>query len=310
MQAIIIFCIFAVMKTNDAITLYLQYAATQRRMSQLTLKAYREELERFAQYLHSMGIDNVEDITTREPRQWQASLMQDGSAPRSVLRMLSALRGWQKYLRRCGIIKNDFMAKVSSPKVPQTQPVFFKEREVERIYDIDIFPDTFNGRRDRLLLRLLYETGIRRSEAAGLRLSAIDFSARTIKVLGKRSKERYIPVNDELLKAISDFVEARSSIACQDDHLLVSENGKPVSDSQIYTIVRRYMSALSNADRVSPHVFRHSFATHILNEGGNIDAIKHLLGHSSLDATEIYTHVTREHLRQTYRQAHPRALEK
>lgn len=297
------------MKTAEAISLYLDYAVTQRRMSPLTLKAYREELERFDGYLQRLGITDVEDITCREPRQWQASCMQDGAAPRSILRMLAALRGWHKYMRRRGWVETDFMAKVSSPKVPKTQPTFFKEREVERIYDADIFPDTFDGKRDRLLLRLLYETGMRRSEAAGLRLSAIDYSARTIKVLGKRNKERYVPVEDELLKTISDFVALRSTLPCIDDHLFVSENGSPVNGNKIYSIVRRYMSALSNADHISPHVFRHSFATHILNRGGNIDAIKHLLGHSSLDATEIYTHVTREHLRQAYRHAHPRSLE-
>lgn len=297
------------MKTAEAISLYLDYAATQRRMSPLTLKAYREELERFDGYLQRLGITDVEDITCREPRQWQASCMQDGAAPRSILRMLAALRGWHKYMHRRGWVETDFMAKVSSPKVPKTQPTFFKEREVERIYDADIFPDTFDGKRDRLLLRLLYETGMRRSEAAGLRLSAIDYSARTIKVLGKRNKERYIPVEDELLKTISDFVALRSTLPCIDDHLFVSENGSPVNGNKIYSIVRRYMSTLSNADHISPHVFRHSFATHILNRGGNIDAIKHLLGHSSLDATEIYTHVTREHLRQAYRHAHPRSLE-
>lgn len=298
------------MKIQEAIARYKDYIVNERRFSPETVRAYSSEVERFGEYLLGIGISDVGEITQHEPREWQVQIVEDSKKPRSVLRMLSALRSWTKFLRRNGWVSIDLMAKVSSPRQPHVLPVFFRENEVEHLYDQGLFPDTFEGHRDRLLLQMLYETGMRRAEIAGLTIASVDASARTIKVFGKRSKERYVPIEDELLNAINNYLSLRSEIPCEDTHLFVSPKGRPLNGASVYYIVRKYMPQLSHADRISPHVFRHTFATHILNEGGNIDAIKELLGHSSLNSTEMYTHVTREHLKSSYKHAHPRALKK
>ncbi|MBR1793250.1 MAG: tyrosine-type recombinase/integrase [Bacteroidales bacterium] len=296
------------MKVLEAIVRYKAYISNERRMSPETVRAYGFEVEQFGNFLSRRGISDVDEITPREPREWQAICMEDGKSPRSVTRMLSALRSWTRFLRKNNWLAIDIMAKVSSPRQPQKMPVFFRENEAEHLYDEGIFPATFEGHRDRFLLRLLYETGIRRSEAAGITVTSFDTSARTLKVLGKRSKERYIPIEEELISALKVYLDARGQIPCQDSRLFVTGKGRPLNGDDIYRIVKKYMRGLSCAERISPHVFRHTFATHILNEGGNIDAIKELLGHSSLSSTEVYTHVTREHLKATYKHAHPRAL--
>ena len=162
------------------------------------------------------------------------------------------------------------------------------------------------GQRDKLMLRLLYETGMRRSELAGLKVSSVDFSSLTIKVLGKRNKERVIPIENELAHNISQYLALKEQEKGPSEWLFVGTKGRQITPQDVYRTVKKYMSALSDADRISPHVFRHSFATHILNEGGNIEAIKELLGHADLATTEVYTHVTREHLKEVYKQAHPR----
>lgn len=295
------------MNVKQSIDLYLDYARNQRRMSPFTVKAYETDLLRFLGFLNALDITDVEQISPREPRQFQAICMQDGLAPRSILRMLSSLRGWNKFLLRSELLHTDFMARTTAPHTPKNQPVSFRREEAEHIYDLATFPDTFAGHRNRLLLRMLYETGIRRSEAASILTSSIDVGARTLRIVGKRNKERIIPLQQELLNAINSYLVIRQTISSDDPHLFLSEKGKPISPQQIYTIVRTCMTPLSNADHVSPHVFRHTFASLILNQGGNIDAIKELLGHSSLNATEIYTHVSQQHLLQSYKQAHPRA---
>ena len=193
---------------------------------------------------------------------------------------------------------------------PKRLPVFFKESETEHLYDEGLFGTDFTGRRDALMLRMLYETGMRRSELAGLRESSVDFHNLTVKVLGKRNKERLVPIENELAHNISEYIALKRQTVGENEWLFVNAKGRQVSPQTVYQVVRKYMTGLSSADRISPHVFRHSFATHILAEGGNIQAIKELLGHENLATTEVYTHVTREHLKEEYRHAHPRSKKK
>ena len=197
--------------------------------------------------------------------------------------------------------------------------MFFREKEAEQIYNAE-FPDTFEGQTERLVLRMLYETGMRRSELAMLTVGSVDLHALNIKVRGKRNKERIIPIENELANNISRYLALREETLRKQkalrpdmemtERLLINSKGRPISDNAVYQIVERYMRPISTADRTSPHVFRHTFATHMLSEGANIDAIKELLGHSSLSSTEIYTHVSREYLKETYKHAHPRANKK
>ncbi len=271
-----------------------------------TVRNYIDDLEDFDAWLRSQDIEVLDDVTAREVRGWQMEHMERGEKAGTVKRRLSSLSSFFRYLRRHGLFEADIMAKVSAPKQPKRLPVFFKEKETEHLYDEGLFPDTFMGQRDKLMLRMLYETGMRRSELAGLKTASVDFSSLTIKVLGKRNKERLIPIENELAHNIKEYLALKEQEKGPSEWLFVGARGRQITPQDVYLTVKKYMTALSDADRISPHVFRHSFATHILNEGGNIEAIKELLGHADLATTEVYTHVTREHLKEVYKHAHPR----
>ena len=298
------------MKITEAIERFHDYIATERRLATGTVVNYDRDLQDLASYVAQFGIDDMDDLTARELRSWEMSHMDAGEKAGTVKRRLSSVSSWLRYLRRHGMIDRDLMAKVSAPRQPKRLPVFFKESELEHLYDEGVFGDDFEGRRDCLMLRMLYETGIRRSELVGLREVSVDLQKMTLKVLGKRNKERLVPIENELLHNISDYIALKRQTVGENEWLFVTKKGRQLSTSQVYITVKKYMTGLSNADRVSPHVFRHSFATHILDEGGDLRAIKELLGHEDLATTEVYTHVTREHLKDVYRYAHPRGKKK
>jgi integrase/recombinase XerC len=312
-------CIFAIVKIDEAIQRFTDYVSSERRLAEGTVRYYISEVERFGRYLYSQDIHLIEEISAQDVRSWQMSLMEEGEAAGTVTKQIAALRAWFKFLRKKGYTDTDIMVKITPPKRAKRLPIFFREDEVEQIYD-DIYPNDYDGELDKLVLRMLYETGMRRSELANVTLGNINLDELTIKVRGKRNKERIIPIEDELAHNISRFIALRNTMVeelkakkptvANTDRLLVNSKGRVVSDGMIYLIVEKYMAPRSNAERTSPHVFRHTFATHMLNEGANIDAIKELLGHSDLAATEVYTHVTREHLKETYKHAHPRATKK
>lgn len=305
--------IFAVVKIEEAIQRFADHITVERHLSPTTVRYYVREAEDFAQYLASQEVTDIEKIEPYDVRDWLMVQMEKNS-PATVRKKHAALSAWITYLRKNKYLARDIMASVSIPQQPTRQPIFFRESEVEHIYD-DIYPPTYEGALAKLVLRMLYETGMRRSELASLTVQDVNLSKLTIKVLGKGSKERIIPIENELAHNISQYLALRDEKMAEEKaadsrRLLINSKGRPVSDSKIYSIVEQYMPALSQADRVSPHVFRHTFATHILSEGADINAVKELLGHSSLDSTEIYTHVSRERLKETYKHAHPRATKK
>jgi len=295
------------MTVDEAIERFHTYIATERRMAAGTVQNYIGDLRDFADWLARQQVTTLDEVTAREVREWQMEHMDRGEAAGTVKRRLSSLSSWFRFLRRRGFLEADIMAKVSAPKQPKRLPVFFKESETERLYSEGLFATDFMGQRDKLMLRMLYETGMRRSELAGLKVSSVDFSSMTIKVLGKRNKERLIPIENELAHNIKDYLALKEQEMGESECLFVGRKGRQITPADVYQTVRKYMTALSNADRISPHVFRHSFATHILNEGGSIEAIRELLGHADLATTEVYTHVTREHLKEVYKHAHPRS---
>lgn len=295
------------MTVDEAIERFHTYIATERRMAAGTVQNYIGDLRDFADWLARQQVTTLDEVTAREVREWQMEHMDRGEAAGTVKRRLSSLSSWFRFLRRRGFLEADIMAKVSAPKQPKRLPVFFKESETERLYSEGLFATDFMGQRDKLMLRMLYETGMRRSELAGLKVSSVDFSSMTIKVLGKRNKERLIPIENELAHNIKDYLALKEQEMGENEWLFVGRKGRQITPADVYQTVRKYMTALSNADRISPHVFRHSFATHILNEGGSIEAIRELLGHADLATTEVYTHVTREHLKEVYKHAHPRS---
>jgi len=299
------------MKINESIDCFINYISTERRLATRTVAIYTDVLSNFSNFLTAQNISEIEQISAFEVRNWQVSMIEENLAPATVKMELSALRSWFKYLRRQKWVTIDIMAKVTSPKLPKHLPIFFRESEVDKIYTCEeLFADNFEGKRDKLLLQILYETGIRLSELTGLKDLSFDFAANTVKVLGKRNKERYIPIENELAHNIQCYFSLKRKIEGCSSAFFVGDTGKPMSKYCVEKVVKKYMSLISNADRISPHIFRHSFATHLLNEGADINAIKELLGHADISATEIYTHVTREHLKETYKHAHPRANKK
>ena len=303
-------CIFATMKVGEAIDLFAAYITSEARLSAGTVRNYLGDLGDFCEYLEQQHVDSLEDVTSREVRSWQIMHMDRQEAPGTVKRRLSSLSNFFRYLRRHDYLHADVMANVTVPKQPRHLPVFFKEKEVERLYEDGLFAPDFAGQRDALMLRMLYETGIRRSEIIGIRESSVDLTAMTIKVRGKRDKDRIVPIELELAHNISRYLALKYQTWGASEWLLVNDKGEQLTANKVYTTVKRYMTLVSNADRISPHVFRHSFATHILDNGGNIQAIKELLGHADLSTTEVYTHVTREHLKEVYQHAHPRSKNK
>ena len=295
------------MKIHQSIQLYINYITNEKRLAAGTIRNYTSDLENFQSFLSEQHITELEDLTAREIRSWQMHLMTTTYSARSANRALCSIRSWCQYLRKKNLLKIDPFQKITPAKTPNHLPIFFKENEVEHIYSDELYPDTFNGQRDKLLLQILYETGIRRAEIISLSESNFDPIALTIKVRGKRNKERIIPIENELSQNIQRFITLKRTNGINEEALLTDDKGHPLTINKVYTLVKHYMSQISTADRISPHIFRHTFATHMLNEGANIDAIKELLGHTDLKATEVYTHVTREHLKETYKHAHPRA---
>ncbi len=295
------------MNIDSAIESFLLYIKTERRLSARTVRAYGDTLSLFAAFLDkTFGIADVGQLTHLEIREWQMQLADHGYSVNTLRTMLTTVRTFVKFCRRQEWIGTDIMAKVTTPRLPRRLPVFYTERETAALYSPETFGDDFEGHRDRLLLQLLYETGMRLSEVVGLKESSVDFYSNSVKVLGKRDKERIIPLENEILHNIKCYFSLKKENGFSSEVFFVRDDGTPLTRHDVSKIVKKYMGPVSQADRISPHVFRHTFATHLLNEGADINAIKELLGHSDLSATEVYTHVSRQHLKETYKHTHPR----
>ena len=298
------------MRIDESIARFHDYIANERRLASGTVDNYDRDLHDLAAFMAAYGVVELDDLTAKDIRMWEMGHMESGETAATVKRRLSSVSSWLRFMRRRGLYDQDLMLKVSAPRPPKRLPVFFKESELEHLYDEGLFGDDFVGQRDRLMLRLLYETGIRRAELVGLRDDSVDQGRLLLKVLGKRNKERLVPIENELAHNISQYVALKQQTFGDTEWLFVDKRGQHIKADAVYRAVKKYMTGLSTADRISPHVFRHSFATHILSEGGDMLAIKELLGHEDLATTEVYTHVTREHLKDVYRHAHPRGRKK
>ena len=299
------------MEINQSIELFTDYLSSERRFSEHTVKAYREDAFAFCQYCSEEDVHDTDDVSPSLLRDWEMSLMDNGIQPRSVARKIASLRAWNRFLRKQKILEKDLFLKINTPKVGKRLPVFFRESEMDNLLATDdVFPDTFEGIRDRLIIETFYATGIRRAELIGLKNSWVDTNAHTLKVLGKRNKERIIPFGDKLCQHIEKYICIREAEVCnKTDRFFVTKSGNALYPMLVERVVKHYLSLFSTADKISPHVMRHTFATHLLDHGADINAIKELLGHANLSATQIYTHNTIEKLKKTYKTAHPRAKE-
>jgi integrase/recombinase XerC len=316
---------------------FIDYLRFEKRFSPNTILSYEHDLEQFTAYLQSQYL--VKELSSVDHliiRSWVVSLLEQQIAPRTINRKLSTLKSFYHFCLRIGAVETNPTLKVISPKVSKHLPVFIEKEKLQRLFsDID-FGIGFESLRDRLMIMMLYATGMRRAEMIGLRLSDIDFAKSTLKVLGKRSKERIIPIGSYLCNLTDIYIKERnaifehlsasnfpaesgelqkenflnaerSTLPNNTEFLFVSSGGHKMNARQVYGIVHKYLSMISSQTKLSPHVLRHTFATHMLNEGADLNAIKELLGHTSLAATQVYTHNTIEKLKLIYKQAHPRA---
>jgi integrase/recombinase XerC len=235
--------------------------------------------------------------------------MEQGNSARTVNRKISSLNAYCKYLLNEGLINGNPVSRILTPKGKKQLPGFIQEKQMNHLLDEVAFGSDFTGMRNKLIIETFYYTGIRRSELIQLRPGDINADGPSIKVTGKRNKERLIPVTNEFHRSLNDYMEARNAhfTASHDDYLFLTGKGAKLYPKLVYRIVRQFLTLVTTADKKSPHVLRHSFATHLLNNGADLNAIKELLGHSNLSATEVYTHNTFEKLKSIYKQAHPRA---
>jgi integrase/recombinase XerC len=292
------------------LTQFLKYLQIEKNYSAHTLQAYGDDLRQFFSYCKiEPQTQNISKVTHRTIRAWLSHLLANGVSPRSVNRKLSSLRGYYRYLIKIQAININPLQKVVPPRISRKLPVFLKTSEANKMLDSNLFPEGFHGIRDMIVVALFYYTGIRVSELAGLMTQNVDLDSSNIKVMGKGSKERIIPMHPDLKVMIKSYLMEKNNYfpLNQKPYLIVSNTGgKPYSE-MLYRIVRKYLSLITSLEKKSPHVLRHSFATHLLNEGADINAIKELLGHANLSATQIYTHTSVQKLMEAYQQAHPRA---
>lgn len=286
---------------------FLHYLRAERAYSVATVKEYNFALSKFSEFVEKEGRAlDWNTITEGDIREWMVDLIDKGSAASTVNTWLSALRSFYKFLMGRNLVQHDPMRRIEGPKRKKSLPYFIKESEMDRLLDEVNFPETYEGHRDHLILQTFYSTGIRLSELCSLNTADVDLSNRTMKVTGKRNKQRIIPLGQELIEEVDEFLQVRPKDG-EDDALFLNKKGKRMTAPMVQRIVRKYLGMVTTQKKRSPHVLRHSFATAMLNHGAEIGVVKELLGHESIATTEIYTHTTFEELRKIYINAHPRA---
>lgn len=289
---------------------FLKYISYEKRYSQHTVTSYQNDLRQFADHLSDkFNVTDLAEASQLMVRSWVLSLMDAGVAARSVNRKIASLRAYYKFMLKREAIGKDPTARMRLLKTPKELPDFADEKELTIQLDSDSFKEGFEGNQQRIIMELLYGTGMRLSELLGLKEADINRHERTVKVLGKRNKERIIPLPASLMRVIDDYIADKN---CRfggnpNGFLIVNNKGGVAYPMLIYRTVKEYLNRISSVERKSPHTLRHTFATHLLNKGADLNAVKDLLGHSSLAATQVYTHNSLERLKAVFDQAHPKA---
>jgi integrase/recombinase XerC len=288
---------------------FLDYIRYERNLSPQTVMTYEQFLRDFESYFR--GLDTTADWTTVDAdiiRDWLEQMLDNGAKATTVNTALSAVRSFFRYALRRKLVEKDPAHLIEGPKKSKPLPQFVREKEMDELIDDKEWGDTFIDVRARAILILLYETGVRVSELTGLDDEDLDVTAGQLKVTGKRNKQRIVPFGQELATAIGQYVNQRDTeVERQTTALFVTDKGERMTRQQVYAIVRRSLGEVTTLKKRSPHVLRHSFATAMLNNGAGLESVKKLLGHESLETTEIYTHTTFEQLKRVYKEAHPRA---
>jgi len=287
---------------------YLSYLRFERRYSSHTVAAYDRDLQQYYTFCCENRIES-DYLDSRTIRLWIVELLESEHSPRSVNRKISALRSYFRYLIKEGIMHSDPLHKIIKPRTSKRNPEFVTEESLNEILDTYQFGDDFEGVRNRVIIEVFYQTGIRRAELISLSVRSFNDSGRNLKVTGKRNKERIVPLGDYLVKLLRDYLVIRDKQfpGIKRNEMFLTDSGHPMYPKLIYRIVNEFLNVATTLDKKSPHVLRHSFATHLLNSGAELNAIKELLGHANLSATQIYTHNTFEKLKAVYNKAHPRA---
>lgn len=300
---------------------FIDHLKFEKRSSPHTIRSYQDDLVQFFDFMAlGFGETSIRAITPSIIRSWLASLKDGGISSRSINRKISTLKSFFKYQIRCGGVEQSPMAAITSPRSSKRLPVYVEEEDIALLFRQMVFPDDWEGWTDRLLLAVFYHTGVRLSELINLKERQVDKGNRCIKVVGKGNKERVIPVSGWLMGEIETYCQKKlQAMSCElraegreggsfdREYLFVGKKGIKLYPKYAYRVVRKYLAQVTTIDKKSPHVLRHSFATHLLNGGADLNSVKELLGHASLAATQVYTHNTIEKLKEVYKKAHPKA---
>lgn len=288
---------------------FIAYLKFEKRYSPNTVLAYQKDLNQFGDFLlEQFELKQIETATHIHIRSWLAQMKQEGIESRTINRKISTLKSFYKYLHRLGQIKQSPTAKIISPKTKKRLPVFVKETEIQDLLKQSEFGEDVKGQTNWLILEILYQTGMRKSELINLKLNRVDLKQRQLQVLGKGNKERIIPISHELTESIKSYLPLRLEVKdLQSDNLLVLPSGKALYPKYVYNVVTKYLGQFTTLSKRSPHILRHTFATHLLNNGAELNAVKELLGHASLAATQVYTHNSIEKLKNIHKKAHPKS---
>jgi integrase/recombinase XerC len=291
---------------NTFVISFIEYLQFEKRYSKHTIISYQNDLDQFFQFLLSQyETADIKQITPSMVRTWLAELKGDEMTAKSINRKISTLKSFFKYQLRQGLVATSPMTTITSPKISKRLPSFVEEKHLDTLFNHVEFADDWVGSTKKMVMQLLYNTGMRLSELINLKESQIDYSYKQIKVLGKGNKERIIPVNEELLNSLKLYANSKPEGSAE--NIFVSKKGKQLQPRYVYGFVRENLALVTTVKKKSPHVLRHSFATHLMNNGAELNAVKELLGHSSLAATQIYTHNTIEKLKEVFAKAHPKA---
>jgi integrase/recombinase XerC len=289
------------MMNRELVNFFLDHLSIERRLSSHTITSYSTDLEQFTAFIAPQELTQIQALTIRK---WLISLSDDSIQNRSINRKLATLRTFYKYLLRTGKVSENPMASIRMVKTTKKIPQFVRESEMENLVEHRKIATNFSEARDELILFLLYGTGIRLAELISLQNNQVNLAAKMIRVIGKRNKERVIPIPGLLIDLIATY---RSFCTVEHTHLLLTDKGEPLYPMFVQRLVKKNLGEYSQLEKLSPHVLRHTYATHLLNKGADLNAIKELLGHANLAATQVYTHNSMEKMKAIYLQAHPKA---
>ena len=295
----------------NLIETFLEYLLLEKKYSQHTITAYRNDLISFNDFnLLEFEQEDISKVNYSQVRSWIVSLVDDKVSNNSINRKISSLKSFYKYLQKIKMIEVNPLAIHKALKTPKKVQVPFSKKEVELVLSDIKLDDSFESIRNKLIIELFYSTGMRRAELINLKFKSLDLQNKTIKVLGKRNKERLIPLLPSVTDTLSLYVQKRQSIITNTDYLFLTQKGNKTYETLVYRVINNYFSNVSSKLKKSPHILRHSFATHLLNEGADLNSVKELLGHSSLASTQVYTHNSLGQIKKVYNQAHPRSNKK